>query len=269
MLLDYHMHTPLCRHAEGEPEAYAARAAERGISEIGFSDHAPMPPSFDQAWRMSVEEFPGYVESVLRVRERFPKLSVKLGLEADFFPGTEDFVYNIIHEFDFDYVIGSVHYLEDWNFDHPDFKRRFEGGDVYGIYARYFDHVRRLASTRLFDVLGHPDVIKKFGHRPDRAYDDLMRPALEAVKAAGMALDVNTSGLRYPCREIYPSRRMLEIAREMEIPVTLGSDAHRPELVGEGFAEATALLQSVGYDAIARYTQREPEPMHLGRAYAS
>lgn len=264
MLLDYHMHTPLCRHAEGAPEAYAARAVELGLPEIGFSDHSPMPAHYDPDWRMTVEEYPDYVESVLRVREKFPNLTVRLGLEADYFPGTEDFVYNVTSEYDFDYVIGSVHYIDDWGFDNAANKQRFETGDLYEIYARYFDRVARLARTRLFDILGHPDVVKKFGHRPSRPFDDLMRPALEAVKSAGMALDVNTSGLRYPCREIYPSRRLLEIARGMEIPVTLGADAHKPEHVGAGFAEAVALLREVGYTTITRYEGRRGEPVPLG-----
>lgn len=264
MLIDYHMHTPLCKHAEGEPEAYARRAIERGIAEIGFSDHSPMPPHYDPDWRMTIEQYPEYVEKVLRVRERFPQLSVKLGLEGDYFPGTEDFVYNVTNEFDFDYVIGSVHFIDDWGFDNAANKERFGTGDLYEIYAQYFDRVRRLAETRLFDILGHPDVVKKFGHRPSRPIDDLIRPALEAVKRAGMALDVNTSGLRNPCQEIYPSRRMLEIAREMDIPVTLGADAHKPEHVGEGFPEAVALLRSVGYTTIQRYTARKPQPVAVG-----
>ncbi len=264
MLLDYHMHTPLCKHAEGAPEEYAQRAVDVGLGEIGFSDHSPMPAHYDPDWRMSVEEFPGYVESVLRVREEFPQLVVRLGLEADYFPGTEDFVYNVTGEFDFDYVIGSVHYIDDWGFDNAANKARFESCDLYEVYAQYFDRVARLAKTRLFDILGHPDVVKKFGFRPDRAYDDLLRGALEAVKAAGMALDVNTSGLRYPCREIYPSRRMLEMAREMEIPVTLGADAHKAEHVGAGFDEAVKLLRSVGYSTLARYEARRAESVPLG-----
>jgi histidinol-phosphatase (PHP family) len=157
-----------------------------------------------------------------------------------------------------------VHYIDDWGFDNAANKERFEKGDLYEVYAQYFDRVRRLAGTQLFDILGHPDVVKKFGYRPSRAIDELVRPALEAVQRSGMALDINTSGLRYPCREIYPSRRVLEIAREMDLPVTLGADAHKPEHVGEGFPEAVALLRSVGYTTVQRYTRRKPEPVPLG-----
>jgi len=263
MIADYHTHTPLCKHASGEPEAYAARAVERGLPEIGFSDHSPMPPHYDPDWRMSYEQYGAYVAMVERCRKAFPKLSIKLGLEADFHDGTEDFVYNTTNEYDFDYVIGSIHYLGDWGFDNPANVGRFDGRDVFDVYREYFDKVARLAASGLYDILGHPDVVKKFGHRPARPYDDLMAKALEAVQKAGMALDVNTSGLRRPAKEIYPSRRFLELAREVGVPVTLGSDAHRPEEVGEGFGEAVALLKSVGYDEIRSFTGRKSEGRNL------
>ena len=96
MIVDYHMHTPLCKHAVGEPEAYALRAIERGIEEIGFSDHCPMPPDYDPDWRMASSEYPAYIEMVRRCQKAFPQLSIKLGLEADYHPGTEDFVRSVI-----------------------------------------------------------------------------------------------------------------------------------------------------------------------------
>ncbi len=263
MLVDYHMHTPLCKHAVGEPEEYVRRAIERGIGEIGFSDHCPMPADYDPNFRMTVEQYPEYVEKIVRVREQFPTFSIKLGLEADFSPGTEDFVYNVTQEYDFDYIIGSVHYIGDWGFDNPANIDRYKKGDLYETYRQYFELVAGCAKSGLFDILGHPDVIKKFGHYPDRPYEDLMRGALEAVKRAGMALDINTSGLRTPCKEIYPSRRFLEIAHSMDVPVTLGSDAHKPQDVGEGFDAAVALLKSVGYTHITKFTRRKGEAIPI------
>jgi histidinol-phosphatase (PHP family) len=256
MIADYHLHTPLCNHAVGEPEAYAARAVERGIGEIGFSDHCPMPPSYDPEWRMTRAEYPAYIDGVFRCRKAFPRLSIKLGIEADFHPGTEEYVRGVIAAYDFDYVIGSIHYLGDWGFDNPDLVHRFEGKDVYDLYRQYYDLVIGLAETRMYDILGHPDVIKKFGHRPAQDYEPLERRALEAVAKAGMALDVNTSGLRRPAKEIYPSLRMLKAARAMDIAITFGSDAHDPKLVGESFAEAVALARAAGYSHFRRYTSR-------------
>ena len=263
MIVDYHTHTPLCKHATGEPEAYAARAVERGIGELGFSDHSPMPPDYDPDWRMSRDQYASYVAMVERCRKAFPNLSIKLGLEADFHPGTEAYVEAMLKEHPFDYVIGSIHYLGDWGFDNPDLAHRFEGQDIHAVYAQYYALVEGLAATRMFDILGHPDVIKKFGHRPSRDWEPLERRALEAVAKAGMALDVNTSGLRRPAKEIYPSARMLRTARELGIGITFGSDAHEPKLVGESFDQAVAAAKAAGYTTFRRYTQRRYEDVPL------
>ena len=263
MIVDYHTHTPLCKHATGEPEAYAARAVERGIGELGFSDHSPMPPDYDPDWRMSRDQYASYVAMVERCRKAFPGLSIKLGLEADFHPGTEAYVEAMLKEHPFDYVIGSIHYLGDWGFDNPDLSHRFDGQDIHAVYAQYYALVEGLAATRMFDILGHPDVIKKFGHRPSRDWEPLERRALEAVAKAGMALDVNTSGLRRPAKEIYPSARMLRTARELGIGITFGSDAHEPKLVGESFDQAVAAAKAAGYTTFRRYTQRRYEDVPL------
>ena len=267
MIADYHMHTPLCKHAVGEPEEYARRALERGIEEIGFSDHAPMPPSYDPDFRMAEAQFPEYVEKVRRCREAFPQLSIKFGVEADFHPGTEDYVREFLARGGFDYVIGSVHYIGDWPFDNPEHARRFETCDVYETYARYYDLVARLARTGMYDILGHPDVVKKFGYRPSRDTSELERRALEAVAAAGMALDVNTSGLRRPAREIYPSLRLLRRARELGIGITFGSDAHEPRHVGEDFGKAVALAREAGYTHFRRYARRAYELVPLPQSF--
>jgi histidinol-phosphatase (PHP family) len=256
MIADYHMHTPLCRHASGEAEEYARRAVELGIEEIGFSDHSPMPPDYDPDWRMGIGDYEEYVRRVLACRKAFPQLTVRLGLEADFHPGTEGFVREILRRHEFDYVIGSVHYLGDWGFDNPEKAQLFEGRDLHATYAQYWDLVTGLARTRMFDIVGHPDVIKKFGHRPSRDYEPLERAALEAVAEAGMALDVNTSGLRRPAKEIYPSLRILRAARAMGIGITFGSDAHDPARVGDAFAEARAHAKAAGYAHFRRYAGR-------------
>jgi histidinol-phosphatase (PHP family) len=259
VIVDYHMHTPLCRHAVGEPEAYARRAVELGIEEIGFSDHSPMPVSYDPDWRMTSAEYPTYIDMVRRCQKAFPQLSIKLGLEADYHPGTEDFVKGVISAHPFDYVIGSVHYLGDWAFDNPDHSGRFDREDLLKIYTQYYDLVVKLAGTRMYDILGHPDVIKKFGHRPAQDYAPLERRALEAVAAAGMALDVNTSGLGRPAKEIYPSLRILKSARSMGIDITFGSDAHDPKRVGDCFGEAVAHAKAAGYTHFRRYRERRFE----------
>lgn len=265
VLVDYHCHTRLCKHATGEVLQYAERAIARGLAELGFSDHMPMPAWYDPDSRMFEDEFDAYLGWVRDAQARFAgRLTVRLGLEGDFVPGTEDYVRAVIARAPFDFVIGSVHFIGDWGFDNKLNIAEWDKRDVGEVYAQYFALVEGAARSRLFDVLGHIDVIKKFGHAPSRAIDAILESALRAVKDAGMALDVNTSGLRFPCREIYPSRRLLDLARAMDVPVTLGADAHRPEHVGEDFDKAVALLREIGYTHIVRYAARKPEPVALG-----
>lgn len=262
-MIDYHLHTRLCKHATGTPEDYARRAVEAGIEEIGISDHCPMPTWYDPGNRMEIGQYPEYVGMVRRCRKEFPKLTVKMGIEADFHPDTEAFVYKIANEYEFDYVIGSVHYLGTWNFDNPDLVAQYESRDTYELYSQYYDRIEKMAKTRRFDIVGHPDLIKKFGHRPARDYEALERKALEAVARVGMSLEVNTSGLRRPAKEIYPSLRILKAAFRMGIGITFGSDAHEPGQVGMGFAEALALAREAGYTHSRRYTRRQYETVPL------
>jgi histidinol-phosphatase (PHP family) len=263
MLIDYHLHTPLCKHAIGEPEEYARKALDFGLAEIGFSCHSPMPPGYDPANRMLPEQFPRYEEIVRRCREAFPRLPVKFGIETDFHPGTEDYARSVVEDHEFDYVIGSIHYLGSWGFDNPEQVDHYKEQDVYDIYAEYYDRVAGLARSGLCDIVGHPDVIKKFGHRPLRDYVALELRALEAVARAGLALDVNTSGLRRPADEIYPSLRILKAAHGMGIGITFGSDAHEPSLVGYAFDRALALAREAGYTHFRRYTRRKFELVPL------
>jgi histidinol-phosphatase (PHP family) len=239
------------------------RAIERGLGEIGFSDHNPMPNGFDADWRMEEREFPTYLDMVRDVRARFPKFSIKLGLEADYHPGSEAYVAETVKRADFDYVIGSVHYIGDWPMDNQAHVKEYEKRDITDVWRDYFGLVTKLAETRIYDILGHFDVVKKFGHRPPGNVDAIVEPALAAVARAGMALDINTSGLRRPAKEIYPGPRILEMARGMGIAVTLGSDAHEPRHVGEDFEAAVSLLKSAGYREIQRFTRRKREPVAL------
>lgn len=257
MLVDYHMHTPLCKHAVGRPEEYAQRAIERGIEEIGFSDHNPMPPWYDPDFRMTFLQYRGYIGDVRGVQRQFKdKLTIRLGMEADYFPGTEEYVRETVGLFPFDYIIGSVHYIGDWPMDNPEYAEEFQRRKIADVWLEYWDLIARLARTRLYDILGHADVVKKFGHRPKKLPDKEIRKALRAVRQAGMTMEVNTSGLRKPCKEIYPSARILEMAFQEKVPVTLGSDSHDPKDVGADFDKAVALIKDVGYVSIWRYESR-------------
>lgn len=266
---DYHMHTPRCNHATGSVADYADAAIAVGLKEIGMSDHSPMPGGFDKAWRMERSELKNYISEVEQARDEYSdRLSFKIGLEADFHPGTEQYVEEMIASYAWDYVIGSVHFISDWGFDNPDELQIWDTWKIEEAYCAYFDLVRASAETGLFDIIGHPDLIKKFGHRAAAGSESVQRAEeamLQAVKKSGAALEISSAGLRKPIGEIYPHRRIIERAAELEIPFAYGSDAHAPNEVGHGMDDCLELLASAGITQIAGFAGRQRKMMAISR----
>ena len=260
MLIDYHMHTRLTDGA-GEPVEYARVALERGLHEIGCSEHAPLGTR-DTDWTLKEADLATYVGMVREAQRRFPQLTIKLGLEVDFFPGREDWIRHLARLHPWDFFLGSVHFIGDWPIDLS--AEKWTGQDVNERWREYFDLWTQAARTRLFDSLAHPDLPKKFGHRPTIPVTDRYRAALRAVAEADVAIEISTAGLRKPCREIYPGEDFLHLARQLDIPITLGSDAHIPQDTGADFDKAVALARRCGYDRICRFTQRQRELVPLG-----
>ncbi len=259
MIADYHTHTALCKHAEGEAGEYVARALRLGLDEIGCSEHIPMPHGIDTAHRMSLEQYYSiYAPNIEELRERYRgQIRVRKGIEADFFAGTEEWAGTFIKENDFDYVIGSVHFLGEWGFDSAVFVHEYAVRDIDATYIQYFETVRKSARSGLFDIVGHCDLIKKFGHRPTRNLDDVMRETMKVIKENDLCVEINTSGLRKPVKEMYPSESILNMIKELRIPLTLGSDAHSPGDVGKDFERAIAFIEEYGRGRIAVFEKRE------------
>ena len=254
---DYHMHTPLCRHASGQPAEYAARALAVGLEEIGFSDHSPMRRDDFDNWRMRLDQLEQYVESVRRAQRDSAGLTVKLGLEVDYLPGHEDWIRDLAARHPWDYLIGAVHYVSDtWAVDNPDAVAQWKDRDPYDVWAAYFDRLTQAADSGLFDIIAHADLPKKFNIYPRQDCTPLYNRFLEAAQRKSLALELNTAGLRKACREIYPSRAFLELAQARKLPITFGSDAHSPPEVGSGFAEAVVLARAVGYTSYCRFAGR-------------
>jgi histidinol-phosphatase (PHP family) len=264
--IDYHNHTTLCNHAIGTLDEYIEKAIEQGIQEMGFADHNPMPNEFDKLHRMKEHQLPQYVATVLKAKEQYAnRISIKLGLESDYLPGVESYLAKQFASHPFDYVLGSIHYLGDWNFDNPVFVHTWKDYDVDYIYQWYFDSVFKLVESGLFDILAHPDLIKKFGHRPVQLdIENLYNKICRGLKKQNMALEINTSGLRKEVQEIYPEKKLLEIAFANQIPITIGSDAHSPDQVGKDYDQAVQLALSVGYTQMMRFNQRKMEAVELG-----
>ena len=254
---DYHMHTPLCRHAVGEPTEYASRAVALGLTEIGFTDHSPMRRDDFDNWRMRADQLDEYVEKVRRAQREHPALIIRLGLEVDFLPGHEEWIRELAARHPWDYFIGSVHYVSDsWAVDNPEKLSQWKERDAFEVWSIYFERLTMAAESKLFEIIGHADLPKKFGFIPQRDCTPLFEKFLGAAKKAAVAVELNTAGLRKDCREIYPSPNILRLAHALGVPITFGSDAHAPDEVGMDLVRAVELARSVGYTQRCRFVQR-------------
>ena len=253
MKVDLHNHTSLCKHAEGTVEQYVQAAIKEGIDIFGFSDHAPM--HFDPKYRMGFEEMEGYRQTVMDAKSKYAdKIELLFGYEVDYLPGRMD---ERVLKADVDFLIGSVHFIDSWGFDNPEFIGRYEHEDIDHIWQRYFDLVEEMAKSGLFDIAGHFDLIKVFKYMPKREITQIAANALEAIREADMTLEINVAGYRKPCAEPYPSPKLLKAAFELDIPITFGSDAHKPEQVGLFRKEAENLAKSIGYTHCATFKKRK------------
>lgn len=261
MPVDYHIHTRRCGHATGEMEEYVQAAQQKGLVEIGFADHIPMyflpPAERDPEIAMADQELPDYVADIRRLQEKFAPFKVKMGIEADFAPGLEDELKAILRRYDFDYVLGSIHFLDGWGFDNLKYIAEYEHRDITQIYAQYFQLLCQAAASGLFDSLAHPDLIKKMGFRPSGDISYFYEQAVKTIAEADICVEVNLAGLRVPVAEIYPAQPFLQLCHRFGVPVTLGSDAHKPEQVGAGFDTAVKLLKAIGYDEVAVFNGRK------------
>jgi len=266
MLIDYHTHHVRCGHAIGELEEYVQRGIELGLSQLGLSDHLPLihvdPSTYYPEMAMPMDELPRYVEECLMLKDKYrDQISIRVGLEADYIEGYEEVIGKILDSYPFDYVIGSVHFLGEWDISDHRQTHHWEGKQILDVYRQYYEAVQKAAATGFYDIAGHLDVIKRFGYIPEPEQTEeriaLENAALQAVKKADMVMELNSSGLSKVCKEIFPSHRIVEQAIVLGIPLTLGSDAHDPLKLSDHLDEARALLTELGVQQIATFENRQ------------
>jgi len=234
-------------------ESYIKRAIELGIDIYGFSEHAPM--DFDKHYRLNFDEMQLYVNDVKMLQEKYKNdIKILLGYEVDYLKGHMD---KRVISAEVDYMIGSIHFLGEWGFDNPEFNREYKNKNIDDIWQEYFDNIESMAKTSYFDIVGHLDLIKIFNYMPKKDIRLIAAKALKAIKKSNMVLELNSAGLRKPCKEIYPSPLLLELAYELDIPITFSSDAHAIGQVGYKYSEAVKLAQNIGYSKAVTFECRE------------
>jgi len=276
VLTDYHVHlrpdevadTPAERFfTAANAERYRETAADRGIAELGVAEHVYR---FTQAldvwdhefWREcaldDLDEYCGFVRE---------ETDLKLGIEADFVPGREDRIANLLEQRDWDFVVGSVHFLRDRSLDTEDYSIWGSGESPERIWRRYFDTIAESALSGLYDIIGHPDLVKVWGDRAPRPDKDLRyfyEPAVEAFAESGVAVELSTAGLRKPVGEQYPARPYLEMILDAGCPIALSSDAHTPEQLGFRYEQALELLDELGVEELAVFERRQRRMEPIG-----
>ncbi|MDQ7046065.1 MAG: histidinol-phosphatase [Sulfurimonas sp.] len=253
MIVDLHNHTVLCNHAEGTIDEYILQAIKNKTKVFGFSEHAPM--DFDPKYRLHFSQMQEYKDAVFSAKKKYKdQIEILFAYEVDYLEGHMD---EKILNADVDYLIGSVHFIEKWGFDNPEFIGRYEDENIDEIWQKYFDAIEAMAKSKLFDVVGHLDLIKVFKFMPDKNILEIASNALRAIKDADMVLEINMAGYRKPVKEAYPSPELLAEAFRLEIPITFSSDAHAPKQVSLYAKEIVALARSVGYTQCATFKKRK------------
>jgi histidinol-phosphatase (PHP family) len=276
MLTDYHLHlrpdedeTPPESYFTAENvERYLAAAAAAGIAELGVSEHVYRFRQALELWRhpfweeQARDDLDAYCEFV---RET----PLRLGIECDFVPGAEDRTASLLEAREFDYVVGSIHFVGEVAVDHEGFDIWEMRGDPDEVWRRYFEALAACARSGLFDILAHADLVKVWGAArplPERDPRRYYEPAVEAIAESGIAVEVSTAGLRKPVGELYPSPGFAELCVEAGACFALSSDAHLPEQVGFGYDRALDFLARLGVDEIAVFENRERRLEPLGAA---
>ncbi|MEK4876610.1 MULTISPECIES: histidinol-phosphatase HisJ [Paenibacillus] len=266
MHIDYHTHHERCGHAVGKLEEYVQRGIELGLQQLGLSDHLPLihvdPASYYPEMAMPMAELPRYVEECLTLKERYRGvIDLRVGLEADYIEGYEEQIREVLSPYPWDYLIGSVHFLGEWDITDHRQVHGWEGKDALAVYRLYYDAVKKSALSGLYDIIGHMDVIKRFGYGPQTPEGKAEVKALEletlkVIADSGIAMELNASGLTKPCAEMFPAEHLLQEALKLGIPLTLGSDAHDPAKLGDGLQEARSMLWQTGFRELAVFEGR-------------
>ncbi len=251
-MIDYHMHSILS-DGKNSYEEMVRTGIEKGLEEIGISDHVCLKPV---TWAISEIDMPVMTEQILELKEKYQdQIKVRYGIEMDYFPGKEEEIHKLINSLPLDYVIGSVHFIGDWNFDSD--KSLYGKWSNDELYHMYFELIQLAAKSGLFDILGHLDIIKKFRVYPENDQTQLIEDTLKIIKENNLVVELNTGGVDRPCAEFTPSPYIVERCYHHHIPMTISSDAHQAAQVARHYESGIDLLRNVGFTELVAFENRE------------
>lgn len=269
-MFDYHTHHYRCGHADGNLEDYIASAVRKGLKEIGLSDHSPIyhrgeNPHILPDTAMSWDELGKYFEEAVLLKRKYQNtVEVRIGIESDYVPGWEDHFRSLWDRDEMDFVIGSIHWVDDWHIFAS--KQLPPGLSKEELFSAYVDRLMGAAVSGIYNIIGHMDAIKQWELVPPQKAVEGYTKVLQAMADLGVALELNTSGWRKRVKEQYPARDILVRAHRLGVPVSLGSDAHKPELVGADFDTALKMLRDIGYKQIATFQGKQLRLVDISEA---
>lgn len=251
-LIDCHIHTERCGHASGTVAQMVGAAVFKGLSSIALTEHLPLPDDLDPDRHLSMPacDLATYVEEVRGMAARVKGLEVVIGAEADWLPGREDHTASVMDEarrLGVSVFLGSVHFIGSWAFDSPHDLEEWDRRDVDEVWTEYFRLWCDAAGSGLYDVMAHPDLVKKFGHRPTFDPRELFAEAARCAAQAGVIIEVSSAGLRKPVGELYPGPELLKAFFDADVRATASSDAHSTDEVGLGIADVYGAMHEAGY----------------------
>ncbi|MHA2036742.1 MAG: histidinol-phosphatase HisJ [Promethearchaeota archaeon] len=276
VLEDWHTHNEMCHHAVGSIEEYLQQAIKNRLSTIGFSDHFPYEFLKNieripyQEYAITLPEIEDYLSTAEKLKEKYNQtINVRIGFEVDYFKNQVLALNNHLNKIKdrLDYILGSIHILNfrdgrgAWGFDDSRFRRDFDFYGSQNVYINYFKKLQKMIDSEDFDfdIVGHFDLPKKFNDRPnnkEQVIDEIMK-TLELIKAKKLTVEINTSGLRKPCKEQYPSEDIIKEMYLLDIPILLGSDAHKPKDIGWKFKKIIKTIKKIGYNQLVHFVKRK------------
>lgn len=262
--LSYHMHSQWSDGQSTVREMIAA-ARDLGLREVGISDHLVVPPpsSPDVEWSMRLDDLTGYVQDVQSAAAE-TDMTVRLGIEVDYFPETWRQMHDRLDAYAFDYVIGAVHFVDGFAVDEDgDRWDRLSQRGIDDTMRRYYERVAEAVDSGLFDILAHLDLPKKFGHRASCDLSRQVDAAIAVLAESGRSTEINSAGWDKPCGEAYPAFDLLAACAERGVPILISDDAHAPDQIGRHYERAVALARRAGYRETVRWAGRRPVAVPL------